>query len=60
MTISFLDLARQNPEIEWDTSAALARVYRSGQYILGPEVDAFKKNGPAFVKRRSCRGSLRH
>lgn len=50
MTISFLDLARQNPEIESETSAALARVYRSGQYILGPEVDAFEEEWAGFCE----------
>lgn len=48
MPISFLDLVRQNPELEAETSAALARVYSSGRYILGPEVEAFEEEWARF------------
>jgi dTDP-4-amino-4,6-dideoxygalactose transaminase len=56
MTISFLDLARQNQEIETETSAALARVYRSSQYILGPEVEAFEREWARFCELDSAAG----
>lgn len=48
MAISFLDLTRQNSEVEAETSAALVRVCSSGHYILGPEVEAFEKEWAGF------------
>jgi dTDP-3-amino-3,4,6-trideoxy-alpha-D-glucose transaminase len=48
MSISFLDLTRQNPEIEAETSVALARVFTSGVFILGPEVEAFEEEWARF------------
>lgn len=42
MPIPFLDLARQHREIEPELHAALLRVLRGGQFILGPEVAAFE------------------
>ncbi|MBC8031651.1 MAG: DegT/DnrJ/EryC1/StrS family aminotransferase [Pyrinomonadaceae bacterium] len=50
MPISFLDLTRQNSEIEAETSVALGRVYTSGQYILGPEVVAFEEAWSRFCQ----------
>jgi len=48
MAISFLDLTRQTSELEAETSAALVRVYASGHYVLGPEVEAFEKEWAEF------------
>lgn len=47
--IPILDLA---PEIDalWDDlNAAIQRVLRSGQFILGPEVDAFERETAAYL-----------
>ncbi|MBA3514590.1 MAG: DegT/DnrJ/EryC1/StrS family aminotransferase [Pyrinomonadaceae bacterium] len=54
MAISFLDLTRQNLEIESETSAALARVVKSGMFILGPEVEAFEEEWARFCQVRSA------
>ena len=56
MPISFLDLTRQNTEIESDTSAALVRVFRSGKYILGSEVEAFEAEWAAFCGLEAAAG----
>lgn len=53
MPISFLDLTRQNPELATETSAALARVYSSGRYILGPEVETFEEEWAAFCELKA-------
>ena len=54
MAISFLDLTRQNFELEAETSAALVRVYSSGHYILGPEVEAFEREWAGFCDLKAC------
>lgn len=54
MPISFLDLTRQNPELEPETSAALVRVYSSGQYILGREVQAFEEEWAEYCDLKAC------
>ncbi|HWN10874.1 MAG TPA: DegT/DnrJ/EryC1/StrS family aminotransferase [Pyrinomonadaceae bacterium] len=56
MAISFLDLTRQNPELEAETSAALVRVYSSGHYILGPEVQAFEEEWAGFCDLAASAG----
>jgi dTDP-4-amino-4,6-dideoxygalactose transaminase len=43
MTISFLDLRRQNRELEPELSDAMQRVLSGGRFILGPEVAAFER-----------------
>lgn len=50
MAIYFLDLTRQNLEIESEASAALARVIKSGMFILGPEVEAFEAEWARFCE----------
>ena len=42
-TVPFLDLALQNEPLHEELKAALERVIASGQFILGPEVDAFEE-----------------
>jgi dTDP-4-amino-4,6-dideoxygalactose transaminase len=42
MAISFLDLSRQAEEIDSDARLAIARVVKSGRFILGTEVEAFE------------------
>lgn len=39
-----LDIKQQNFAIYGELTAAFDRVFRSGQFILGPEVEAFEKN----------------
>ncbi len=53
MRISFLDLTRQNPEVEVETGAALARVFARGRYVLGPEVDAFEEEWADFCELKA-------
>ena len=48
MPIPFLDLLRENREVETETNTALARVLASGIYILGPEVEAFENEWAQF------------
>jgi dTDP-4-amino-4,6-dideoxygalactose transaminase len=40
--IPFLDFSRQDPELAADIQTAIARVLKSGWYVLGPEVAAFE------------------
>ncbi|MDX1387264.1 MAG: DegT/DnrJ/EryC1/StrS family aminotransferase [bacterium] len=42
MKIPFVDLPRQSKALEAETLQAMGQVYRSGQYILGPQVEAFE------------------
>ena len=42
MSVHFLDLRSAYLEIKNEVDSAVSRVLRSGQYILGPEVDAFE------------------
>ena len=41
--IPFLDFHRQDPVVAVEVEAAIARVLKSGWYILGPEVEAFER-----------------
>lgn len=43
MKIPILDLKRQYQSIKGEIDRAIARVIESGQFILGPEVEAFEK-----------------
>ena len=47
--IPFLDLSLQFQSIQEELENAALRVLRSGQYIMGQEVNAFEKNFAAFV-----------
>jgi dTDP-4-amino-4,6-dideoxygalactose transaminase len=42
MSIAFLDLTRQYPEVEPELSVTIQRVLDRGRFILGPEVAAFE------------------
>ena len=48
--IPFLDLSYQNDPIESKLKAAVERVISSGQYILGPEVEAFEREFAEFCE----------
>ncbi|MEO8680638.1 MAG: DegT/DnrJ/EryC1/StrS family aminotransferase [Vicinamibacterales bacterium] len=41
--IPFVDLRRQYQEIKADVDAAVAHVLETGQFVLGPEVEAFER-----------------
>jgi UDP-2-acetamido-2-deoxy-ribo-hexuluronate aminotransferase len=45
----FIDLRTQYARIQEDVERAVIRVLRSGQYILGPEVEALEKRLAEFV-----------
>ena len=51
-TVPFLDLALQNEPLHEELKAALERVIASGQFILGPEVDAFEEAFAQFCDVR--------
>jgi dTDP-4-amino-4,6-dideoxygalactose transaminase len=46
--VPFLDLAAQHAALRPAMDAAVARVLDSGQYILGPEVEAFEREFAAY------------
>lgn len=54
MRIPFLDLRRQQLEIESETTEALVRVLRNGVFILGPEVAAFEDEWAKFCNARAA------
>lgn len=50
MTIQFLDLQSPYLELKSQIDAAIARVLRSGLYILGPEVEAFEQEWATYCE----------
>ena len=54
--IPFLDLAATHALIERDILDALQRVVRAGQFILGPEVEAFEREFAAYCGAEHCIG----
>jgi dTDP-4-amino-4,6-dideoxygalactose transaminase len=54
--IPVVDLTRRAAALEPDLSAAVARVVASGQYLLGPELDALESELAAFTARRHAVG----
>lgn len=57
MRVSFLDLTRQQQELETELAEASARVMRNGAYILGPEVDNFEREWARFCGVREAAGT---
>jgi dTDP-4-amino-4,6-dideoxygalactose transaminase len=51
-TIPFLDLRPQNDPLRAEFEAATARVIASGQFTLGPEVEAFEREFAAYCGTR--------
>lgn len=49
-SIPFLDLSYQNDPIKSELKTAVERVISSGQYILGPEVEAFEQEFAEFCE----------
>jgi dTDP-4-amino-4,6-dideoxygalactose transaminase len=47
--IPFFDLKQQYASIQAEIDAATARVYQSGRFILGPEVEAFEREFAEYV-----------
>ena len=56
MQIPFLDLLRQQQEIDTEIKTAVARVLDGGVYILGREVAAFESEWAAYCGARACAG----
>jgi dTDP-4-amino-4,6-dideoxygalactose transaminase len=56
MIVPFLDLRRACEELAPELDAAVARVTRSGCYLLGPELDAFEREFAAYCGARFCAG----
>ena len=56
MIVPFLDLAAQYQELRTEIDAAIARVLRSGWYVLGPEVEAFEDEWAFFCDAQHAVG----
>lgn len=56
MTIPFLDVGAAYFELKDDIDAAVARVLRSGCYVLGPEVEAFESEFGSYCRAKQCIG----
>jgi dTDP-3-amino-3,4,6-trideoxy-alpha-D-glucose transaminase len=54
--VAFLDLQALHLNIEEELNEVMARVLRSGHYVLGPEVDAFEQAFAGYVGRQHCIG----
>ena len=52
MRVPLLDVRRQNLPLEAELTAAFERVLRSGQFILGPEVEQFETAAAAIAGAR--------
>lgn len=55
-TVPFLDLAALHRDLAAEIEPAVLAVLRSGQYILGPEVEAFEDEFAGRVAARHCIG----
>jgi dTDP-4-amino-4,6-dideoxygalactose transaminase len=56
MSIPFLDLKAGYLELQPEIDAAVKRVFESGWYILGEEVDAFEREYAAYCEAKYCVG----
>ena len=56
IVIPLLDLGAQYDQIKPELDSAIARVLRSGQYVLGPEVEAFEQEFSRFCTSRHAVG----
>jgi dTDP-3-amino-2,3,6-trideoxy-4-keto-D-glucose/dTDP-3-amino-3,4,6-trideoxy-alpha-D-glucose/dTDP-2,6-dideoxy-D-kanosamine transaminase len=52
--IAINDLSRHHAPLEAELAAAVARVVKSGRYILGPEVEAFEQAFALWCGARHC------
>ena len=48
MNIPLVDLKAQHESIRAEIDEAVGRVIERGEFILGPEVEAFEEETPAF------------
>jgi dTDP-3-amino-3,4,6-trideoxy-alpha-D-glucose transaminase len=55
-TIPVVDLARRAAALEPELSESVLGIVRSGQYLLGPELEAFEAEFAAFTGRRHAVG----
>lgn len=56
MNIPILDLKRQYQSIKTEIDSAIARVIESGQFILGPEVEAFERAVAQYLRVKHAIG----
>ena len=56
MKVPFLDLLAAQFNIQDDLEAAIQRVSRSGEYVLGPELSRFETKFAKMTAARSCIG----
>ncbi len=56
MNIPILDLKRQYQSIKAEIDRAIARVIESGQFILGPEVEAFEREVARYLSVKHAIG----
>jgi len=56
MNVSLFDLKAQNAAVESELNEAFLRVLRSGQFILGPEVERFEKALATFTGAKHALG----
>jgi len=56
MTIPLLDSKAQNGVLEGELKAAFERVLRSGQFILGPEVEKFERDLAKLARAKHALG----
>lgn len=56
MTMHFLDLRAAYLELEGEIDAAVKRIFNSGQYILGAEVEAFEEAFSAYCDAKYAIG----
>jgi dTDP-4-amino-4,6-dideoxygalactose transaminase len=54
--VPFLDLRRHGPEVDGELENAFRRVLQSGQYIMGPEVEALEQECAAYIGARYAIG----
>ncbi|MGH9126047.1 MAG: DegT/DnrJ/EryC1/StrS family aminotransferase [Acidimicrobiales bacterium] len=54
MRVPYRDLAWEHGQFAGDLTPVLARVAKSGRYLLGPELDAFESEFAAYAGSRHC------
>lgn len=54
MRVPFIDLSALHEEMQPELNAAYQRVMKSGNYILGPEVESFERAFALFCHSRHC------
>ncbi len=54
--VPFLDLSAVHDKLHAELAAAFERVARSGNYVLGPELEAFEQEFAEYCETRYCAG----